>query len=244
MKRIFADLHLRVNPKDQVATQTMVSKASALGYRLVGVQFSPDTRTDEICRVQNLCKAVGWDFVARVDIRPRSQSDLVGLLRRLRRRFEVVCVQCESKDVARHAAKDRRVDLLNFPHLDYHKRFFDRAEAELASSSLATLEVDVKPLLVLKGPQRVRFLSCLRREVSVALNFHLPVVVSSGVSEPLLMRKPREVALLSSLFGLEGEVALDAISTNALAIVVQNRQKLSSEFVAPGIRLVKQGGDC
>jgi RNase P/RNase MRP subunit p30 len=40
------------------------------------------------------------------------------------------------------------VDLLNFPHLDYHKRFFDRAEAELASSSLATLEVDIKPLLL------------------------------------------------------------------------------------------------
>ena len=61
-------------------------------------------------------------------------------------------------------------------------RFFDRAEAELASNSLAALEVDVKPLLVLEGPARVRFLSMLRREVSIAREFHVPVVVSSGVS--------------------------------------------------------------
>jgi len=244
MKRIFADLHLRINPKDPAATQTAAAKAAELGYRLVGVPFSADTRTDEIVRVQKTCEAVGLDFVSRVDVRPRSQSDLVGLLRRLRRRFEVICVQCENKEVARQAAKDRRVDLLNFPQLDYHKRFFDRAEAELASSSLATLEVDIKPLLVLKGPQRVRFLSCLRREVGVALNFRLPVVVSSGISEPLLLRRPREVALLSSLFGLEGDVALDAVSTNALMLVARNRQKLSSEFIAPGIRLIKQGEDC
>ena len=57
----------------------------------------------------------GLDLASRVDLRPRSQNELVGLLRRLRRRFEIICVLCESKEVARQAAKDRRVDLLNFP---------------------------------------------------------------------------------------------------------------------------------
>ena len=85
--------------------------------------------------------------------------------------------------MARQAAKDRRVDLLNFPSLDYHKRFFDRAEAELASGSLTALEVDVKPLLVLEGPSRVRLLMSLRREVAIAREFHVPIVVSSGMAE-------------------------------------------------------------
>ncbi len=243
MKRNFADLHLRVNPKDQTATQTIISKAALLGYKLVALSLPPDVRGEEINRLKSQCRTVGLDFASRVDLRPRSQNDLVGALRRIRRRFEIICVQCESKDVARHAAKDRRVDLLNFQQLDYHKRFFDRAEAELASCSLAILEVDVKPLLVLKGPQRVRFLAVLRREVSIAKEFRMPVVVSSGVSEPLLLRKPREVALLSSLFGLDGDAALDAVSNNASALVARNRQKLSPEFVAPGIRLIQQGAD-
>ena len=123
-------------------------------------------------------------------------------LRKFRRQFEVICIICDSKDIARQAAKDRRVDLLSFPSLDYHKRFFDRAEAELASCSLSALEVDLKPLLVMEGPARVRLLSSLRREVAVALEFHVPVVVSSGVGEENLLRSPRDLASLAYLFGL------------------------------------------
>ena len=244
MKRTFADLHLCVNIRDESATQAIISKAATLGYKQIAIQLPAETRTEEISQLKSQCKASGLDFASRVDVRPRSQNDLLGMLRRLRRRFEVICVQCDNKEIARHAAKDRRVDLLNFPQLDYHKRFFDKAEAELASSSLATLEVDVKPIILLKGPQRIRFLACLRREVAVAKEFHMPIIVSSGVSEPILMRRPREAALLSSLFGLEGNAALDAVSVNAAAIVARNREKMSPDFIAPGIRLIKQGEDC
>jgi RNase P/RNase MRP subunit p30 len=165
-------------------------------------------------------------------------------VRRLRRKFEVVCVSCENKAVARQAAKDRRVDLLSFPLLDFRRRFFDRAEAELASNSFAALEVDVKPLLVLEGPMRVRLLSSLRREVAIAKKFHVPVVISSGVSKELLLRKPREMAALAFLFGLDEISGLEAVSQSANLIVERNREKLSSGFVAPGIRVVKEGKDC
>jgi ribonuclease P/MRP protein subunit RPP1 len=128
--------------------------------------------------------------------------------------------------------------------LDYRNRFFDWAEAELASSSLAALELDAKPLLVLEGPARVRLLSCLRREASIAREFHVPVVVSSGMSSLLLLRKPRETAAFASLFGMDEVAALDAVSINASTIVMRNREKLSRGFVAPGIRVVKEGRDC
>ena len=136
------------------------------------------------------------------------------------------------------------MDLLSFQSLDYRSRFFDWAEAELASSSLAALELDIKPLLVLEGPPRVRLLSCMRREASIAREFHVPVVISSGASNASLLRKPRETAALSSLFGLSDTAALDAVSTNASSIVLRNREKLSPEFVAPGIRVVREGRDC
>ena len=162
-------------------------------------------------------------------------------LRKFRRKFEVICIVCDSKEVARQAAKDRRVDLLNFPSLDYHKRFFDRAEAELACNSQAALEVDIKSLLVLEGPPRVRLLSSLRREVAIAQEFHVPIVMSSGVGEERLMRAPRDLASLAFLFGLGEEAALDAVSINPIAIVMQNREKLGHSFVAPGITLIRAG---
>jgi len=244
MKRTFADLHLRLNGKDQAATQLMLKKAAALGYKLVSVPCQPEMRAEETAKLKDSCKEVGMDFASRVNLRPRNPDELLSQLRRLRRKFEVICVLCENKEVARQAAKDRRVDLLSFPMLDFRRRFFDRAEAELASRSLATLEVDVKPLLVLEGPARVRLLSCLRRETAVAREFHLPVVVSSGSSEVSFLRKPREMAALASLFGLDGDAGLDAVSQNPSAIVRRNRGKLDGGFVAPGIRVVKEGKDC
>ncbi len=244
MKKAFADLHLRLNMKDRSATLRMINKAANLGYRLIAMPLAPETRMEEVTKLRGTCNESGIDFVTRVDLRPRTPNDLMYQLRRLRRKFEVVCVSCENKAVARQAAKDRRVDLLAFPLLDFRRRFFDRAEAELASNSLAALEIDVKPLLVLEGPARIRLLSNLRREATIAEKFHVPIVVSSGVSAERLLRKPREMAALAFLFGLDEDFALKAVSQSANAIVKRNREKLGSKFVAPGIRVVKEGKDC
>jgi ribonuclease P/MRP protein subunit RPP1 len=244
MKRVFADLHLRLNVKDTAGTLRMINKASNIGYRLVAVPLAPETRMEEVAKLREACKESGVDFASRVDLRPRTPNELMLKLRRLRRKFEVIGVACENKQVARQAAKDRRVDLISFPLLDFRRRFFDRAEAELASHSLAALEIDVKPLLVLEGRTRVRLLSCLRQEAEVAKKFHVPLVVSSGVGAEMLLRKPREMAAFAFLFGLDEDSALDAISQNPCAIVTRNREKLGSGFVAPRIRVVKEGKDC
>jgi RNase P/RNase MRP subunit p30 len=235
MTRAFADLHLRTNPKDQQATQRLISRAARFGYRTISIPFTSNVVEEQVANLKAMCTQAGLDFVLRADVRPRTQDELTYFLRKFRRRFEVICIVCDNKEVARQAAKDRRVDLLSFPSLDYHKRFFDRAEAELASCSLAALEVD------LEGPPRVRLLSSLRREVAIAREFKVPVVVSSGVGEEHLMRMPRDMASLAYLFGLDEASALDSVSANAASIVARNREKLSSRFVAPGISVVKEG---
>jgi len=81
----------------------------------------------------------------------------------------------------------------------------------------------------------------LRREVIIAKEFHVPVVVSSGVGEAPLMRMPRDLASLAYLFALSETEALDAVSTNPNSIVLRNREKLTSKFVAPGITILKDG---
>lgn len=241
MTRTFTDLHLRVNPTDQQTTQHLLDRAARFGYHYVSTPFVSKIQEDQVATLKAMCTQTGLDFVLRADFRARTPDDLTHFLRKFRRRFEVICIVCESKEVARQAAKDRRVDLLNFPSLDYHKRFFDRAEAELASNSLAALEVDIKSLLILEGPPRVRLLANLRREVAIAREFHVPVVLSSGISEERLMRMPRDLASLAYLFGFSETEALDAVSTNPTAIISRNREKLSSRFIAPGIKVLKEG---
>lgn len=244
MSRIFADLRLRLNPKDLTGAKRIVTKAAELGYSLIAVPFAIETQEKEITNFRKICDEVKIDFSPRVDLIPKSRNQLMFLLRKLRRKFEIMCVVCENKEIARQAAKDRRVDLINFASLNYRNRFFDWAEAELAHNSLAALEVDFKPLLMLEGPARVRLLSTLHREISIAKEFHVPVVVSSDVEKELLLRRPREIAAFISLLGLNENLALDVVSTNPFGIVLRNREKLSHGFVAPGISVVREGSDC
>jgi RNase P/RNase MRP subunit p30 len=243
MKQVYADLHL-CPECDKVGLVTrIVEKASQLGYGLLAAP-SRKLSEEQFRQIREACKNIRIDFASRVDLRPRTPNELIRDLRKLRRRFEVVAVMCESKSVARQAAKDRRVDLLNFPEPDFRRGFFDAAEAELASNCLASLEIDIRPLLMREGPLRIRLLSNLRREVAAATGAHVPIVVSSGVSDEMLMRRPREMAALTSLFDLSEPRSIEAVSSNPTDIVKRNREKLGPEFVAPGIRIVRRGKDC
>jgi RNase P/RNase MRP subunit p30 len=244
MKRKYADLHLCPDLENDKQVTRMIRKASQLGYQLIAIPFPQNLPEEKIRKLQNSCKENRMDFASRVDLKPRTPNELIRSLRNLRKRFEIIAVVCESKQVARQAAKDRRVDLLNFPGGNRRKRFFDKAEAELACNALGCLEIDIKPLLTLEGPIRIRLLSSLRREVAIAEDFHVPIVISSGASNELLMRKPRETAALTSLFDLDKGSAINVVSKNPLAIVKRNREKLSPDFVAPGIRLLRRGKDC
>ncbi|MCW3996197.1 MAG: hypothetical protein NWE98_08645 [Candidatus Bathyarchaeota archaeon] len=243
MKRAFTDLHLKANPKDPHTTQRIIDKAAQLGYCQISIPLTLGAHEEQLNTLKTACTQTGIEFVSRVDFKPRNQEDLMRFLRKFRRKIEVICIICDEKELARHAAKDRRVDLLNFPSFDYRKRFFDRAEAELASNAQAAIEFDLKPLIMLEGPPRVRLFANLRRETAIAREFKVPIVLSSGVGEWHLMRAPRDLASLAYLFGLGECEALNAISSNPNAIVSRNRFKLSDKFVAPGISVVKEGKD-
>jgi len=244
MKRRFADLHLQPNLDNLEQTKTMIMKASELGYSLVAVPL-PTVSTEIFAqRLRAACREARVDFASRLDLKPKTAKELLHQLRKFRRKVEIIAVICDSKAVARQAAKDHRVDILNFPKVDPRRRFFDKAEAELASNSLAAFEIDVKTLITLKGPAKIRLLSVLKREAAIAKEFHVPIVVSSGATNELFMRKPLEMAALTSLFDLDKPTALNAVSKIPLTIVKRNREKLNPNFIAPGIRLVRKGSDC
>ena len=237
----FTDLHLCAPSDNLEQAKRLISKSGELGYSQVGVPLVPSVKEETVDQLRGISAEVGLDFVTRLDLAPRSSGDLLAGLRRFRRKFEVVSVLCNSKSVARQAAKDRRVDLLCFRSFDSSKRFFDRAEAELASSSSAAFEIDLAWLLSsLEGRSGVGVFSRLRREAAIASSFGVPLVISSGASEPLLLRRPKDYAAFTLLFGLDESRAKDALSINPSAIVERSRRKQSEDYVVPGVRMVER----
>jgi RNase P/RNase MRP subunit p30 len=236
----FTDLHLCAPWDNLEQTKRLIAKSAELGYSQVAVPLFHSSKEEAVDKLRQISCEAGLDFVTRLDLVPRSSGELLAGLRRFRRRFEVVSVLCNSKSVARQAAKDRRVDLLCFHSFDSSKRFFDRAEAELASGASAAFEIDLAQILSgLEGRSGVGVFSRLRREVAIANSFGVPLVISSGASEPLLLRRPRDYAALTLLFGLDEPRAKNALSLNPSVIVERNRRTQSADYAGPGVRLVK-----
>lgn len=234
----FADLNLRIPIDNIPQTEKMVFKALELGYKIVAIPFPYNISRERINKIKKISKDVGLDFVTRVNLCPKNSNELFQDLRKFRRQFEIVAVRCLTKDIARNAAKDRRVDLLQFSVTNMRQRFFDEQEAELASQALSSLEIEMAPILQLTRFSRVRLLSILRKETATAERAKVPIILSSGATDSLLMRGTYDYASLATLFDLPLASAFRALSENPVVIVERNREKLNPDFVAPGIRIV------
>lgn len=244
VKHSFVDLHLCPNLEDPDETRLIIEKSAELGYKAIGVTLSPKIPQSEIEKISRICREVDLDLIRRIDLEPANTTELLKSLRLLRRRVEVISVRCISKSVARQAAKDRRVDVLSFSPLDMKKRFFDSAEAELASKTSVSLEFDLAPLLYLQGYRRVRLLSKMRDEAFIAKKYGVPIILSSGANNVNLLRKPEDYASLGYLFGLDLSDAKKSLSDTPREIIERNRRKLNSNYVAPGVYVIRRGKDC
>jgi len=238
--RKFVDLHLCAPIDDLKQVEGMVNLSAELGYRVVGIPLSPNISQEKTSQIKEICNSARVEFVKRIDLMPKTSNELLNNLGRLRRKFEIVSVACTSKNVARQAAKDRRVDLLSLCLTFPCKRFFDHAEAELASKKLVSLEIDMTLTLSLTGFPRIRLLSSLRKEVAVARKFDIPITISSGASDENFLRSPQDYVALATLFDLPVSCALQALSDYPLSIVERNKAKLSPCYIAPGVRIVEK----
>lgn len=242
----FADLHLQPDLDDMELIEEIIQKASDLNYSLVGVALPPRVKQDTTHFLRKTCRTHNVDFATRIDLIPNTPSELLKDLRQFRRRLELVSVKCLSKSVARQAAKDHRVDLLNFPSGNPRERFFDDAEARLASQGEhpRALEINMALLLQTTGSYRARLLSCLRREVAIARKLGVPVIISSHAVNSFQLRAPRDFASLAMMFGMSDLSALNAVSVIPFGVIERNRKKLENSYVMRGVQVVRRGTNC
>ncbi|KYH39566.1 MAG: Ribonuclease P protein component 3 [Candidatus Bathyarchaeota archaeon B63] len=84
----------------------------------------------------------------------------------------------------------------------------------------------------------------MREEALTARRFGVPIVLSSGADDAGLLRKPEDYSSLGYLFDLGMDEAKRAMSEIPKEIIERNRRKLSPDYVAPGIRVVRRGENC
>lgn len=228
----FADVYLNIPDKEK-----MVKFVRELNFQTVAVCISESSQPKDL---DKLGEQYGVKIVRRVNLKPSTVPELMRELNKWRLNSELIGVECVSATIARQAAKDHRVDLLSFPVQSL--RFFDNAEAELASKANAALEVIFNSIVRLESRAIPKAIGMLRRNIATARKYGIPIVGSSGASNLLEMRAARDMAAFFQLLGLSVEESLNAFSRNPLAIIERNQIKLSGEYVGVGVRIIKKGG--
>jgi RNase P/RNase MRP subunit p30 len=238
--RKFVDLHVSPPIEEFSRTEDLISLAAQLGFNTVGIATSGQIQSTALEKCFRICKEHGVEGVKRVNLKPESAEELIKRLRSVRGIFDVVAVNCETKTVARQAAKDRRVDVLNFPYLRYGD-LFDEAEAQLASSSNATLEINIVDIVKTQRPLLPKVFLILHRRLAAARKHDIPIIVSSGAKIVYDLHAPRDLASLMQCFGLSKYESLNSVSTTPMELIRRNREKFSPSYVSLGVKLVEEG---
>lgn len=212
----------------------MANLAAEMGFRLVGLTFDTQASREEKLTTTKLFEDQGLETVSRIDLHPRDRNELLMSLRKVRSSFDIVAVECHAMQVTSIAFRDRRVDLV----------FFSAGRPRLRVSELTPRRtrrpVEFNMADLLKDDSVA--VSNLHRVLSVIRDIqrkHLSMVVSSGATDWLLMRAPKDMAAVLSVLGLDTMQALDAVSRIPFSLAQETLEKQRPRFISDGIEIVR-----
>ena len=207
--------------------------ATSLGLTTLSVPLSLETPS---------ISEKGVTIVTRADLSLGKLSVLKNQINQVRKRAVIISAPIGTINTTNWAAEDDRVDLLTLTELS-RGNGLRSTTAGLAAESGTALEIPIRPLLVNTGLARSKILKMYREASRTAYTAGMSVVISSGATEPILLRSPRALQYICHLLGMEEGLAKKAVLEHPDMIVTDNLHRLSSEFVAPGIEVIKRSDE-
>jgi len=221
-----------------------LSRARELGFRGVGaavavsqLMHAPQRFLDLMVEVRKRGEEEGVDVVTRlvIDVALR-EGRVKALLRRWRRKFEVISAHSVDRRLTAFACRDSRIDVVTMvPGTELMRGDF---------MYIRTLEKRIELLL---APLHE---GGLRRRAEVLAEYAALVdllkrkgltnrlIFSSGANNLHTLRDPRSMAALLHVLGLGYEEALNALSINPASLVKENRDKLAGVVPVRGVRVL------
>lgn len=220
--RRFIDFWIKGETTDK--TLTLIKTLKRLGFSGAVIEFE-ESVADDFEELRSKATECGISIYKKLVLKPEGRRDLLKSLRENRGKFEVITVLCENLETALVAARDSRVDTLIIPPKPRFR--FDKGVAALIKN-----RIELPFIYLLEG--REAFLETAMRIVDI-LGRKIEIIVSSGASEELDLRGPRELASLLEVLGYAQEESLDSVSKIPEKILERNLLKLSKNYVARGV---------
>ena len=232
--RRFVDLCINPPLNNDETIGNISNLVKILGLTLVGIIFDRNILQDRMNKIIEGFNELGIDVAKRIDLSPRTRIELLKDLRRLRGKYEIISVNCVNTKVSVVASRDRRVDIISIGYrtpITNLRRMISRITDK-------PLEIKISEILNASIPRTVA-LRRLHEEIFIAERNKVPIIISSGARNHLMLRSPRDMAALGVLLGLDIDEALESVSKVPYSIIKRNRDKLSAKWIAEGIQVIR-----
>ncbi|MHA2493941.1 MAG: RNase P subunit p30 family protein [Candidatus Hodarchaeales archaeon] len=230
MKRKFIDIAVQFNQYDHF--QEICEMVSELGY--YGICVEGPQKQEALQNIGDLYSLKIW---SRRTLEG-STSRVRAALSRERRKIHLISVHSEGSDLAKWAAKDRRVDSIAVP-LPAIGKIVDSSLVKLMAANDKALEINLQEVIGAIGSRRIVLLRNLHKAIARAKQGACKIILGSGTSKITHLRAPRDMASMLQIVGLDYEESLQTISCIPLEILQKNEQRLSGDFIAPGVATIQ-----
>jgi len=224
----FYECNLHTLPDGSDSPSRMALAAKKLGYS--GIVITNHTTTGRAFGIDAARLVGGIEVVIGFEIVATDQRSLHAKAASLRDRSDFLAVHGGDEKINRAACEDSNVDLL--AHAHEGRSGIGVAAAKAARDNQVAIGLDLGPIIRLRGSSRVRWMEAVRRDLDLIRKFDLNLMISTGAKSHLDLRSPRDLVALASLFGLERERAVEAL-TLPKSIIDLNRRR----WVSVGVEL-------
>ena len=232
--KTFVDINVKPPIGEHRIQEQMAKMAGQMGLSVVGVRFPSGIASSEIESSREIFRSRGLDVAVGIDLVPNNRKQLLTQLGALRNKFEIVRVICSDTEIAEVASRDSRVDLIS---LEHQKSFRSRLSALCNCKS--ALELEISRLIAPSLKARSESLKALCEEIILAERCDVDIVISSGATNAITLRAPRDMASVFTFLGMPKDVSLKAVSNKPLELIKANRDRLSGNSAGSGVRLVR-----
>ncbi len=213
----------------------MAESLRMAGYRSVALTI-PTAILNEYLKALTKCfEQVGLETVSRIDLACSNRYELLKLLRRFRSQYDVLSVKCTNQNVAAIACRDRRVDVVFFDPNNRNMKFTHT----LARLLNGALELNLSSLLNRESGDA---LNKAMRQMAVAREHRVKVVLSSGCTSPNMVRGPMQIKAVGITLGLSEAQSGEGVSSVPSSIIESNKERRSPLYIEEGVRLVGRNG--
>jgi ribonuclease P/MRP protein subunit RPP1 len=228
---------VRARPVGPSTVARLAATAAEYGYDGLVIVNPPDEAPDY--DAATVRKAYDMDVVAGVELDPQTPNGASGSMGQHRPDTPVLAIRGGSNGLNEFAVSQDKLDVLSRPMAGDGD--LDHGLVKTAATHGVRIAVDLGPVLRRSGPDRTDAISDLRKLRELVEAYDAPYVVTGSPASHLELRAPRELAAVGSVAGFDRET-IEAGLEGWHSLADVNRQRLSDEHVAPGVRRGRQGG--